>query len=49
MDGVSFSAVSSSSLQRQAGNQVCRYCNPLVCCDNKASHMCFCVFVRCCS
>lgn len=50
MDGVSFSPVSSSSLQRQAGNQICRCCNPLACYGNKASHMCFvCVFVCRCS
>lgn len=52
MDGVSFSPVYSSSLQRQAGNQICRYPNPLACYGNKASHMCFsvcafvCLFVR---
>ena len=48
MDGVSFSPVSSSSLQRQAGNQICRYRNPLACYGNKASHMCFCVCVCVC-
>lgn len=45
MDGVSFSPVSSSSLQRKAGNQICRYRNPLACYGNKASHMCFCARV----
>lgn len=45
MDGVSFSPVSSSSLQRQAGNQICCYHNPLACYGNKARHMCFCVCV----
>lgn len=51
MDGVSFSPVSSSSLQRQAGNQICRYHSPLACYGNKARHMCFsvCVFVCFCA
>lgn len=51
MDGVSFSPVSSSSLQRQAGNQICRYRSPLACYGNKARHMCFsvCVFVCLCA
>jgi len=48
MDGVSFSPVSSSSLQRQAGNQICRYCSPLACYGNKASHMCFSVCMCVC-
>lgn len=45
MDGVSFSPVSSSSLQRQAGNQICYY--PLACYGNKAGHMCFSVCLCC--
>lgn len=45
MDGVSFSPVSSSSLQRQAGNQICHYRSPLACYGNKARHMCFCLCV----
>lgn len=49
MDGVSFSPVSSSSLQRQAGNQICRYCSPLACYGNKASHMCFSVCMCLCA
>ena len=48
MDGVSFSPVSSSSLQRQAGNQICRYRSPLACYGNKARHMCFCLCVCVC-
>ncbi len=48
MDGVSFSPVSSSSLQRQAGNQICRYRSPLACYGNKARHMCFCVCMCLC-
>ena len=48
MDGVSFSPVSSSSLQRRAGNQICRYRNPLACYGNKARHMCFAICVYLC-
>lgn len=43
MDGVSFGPVSSSSLQRKEGNQICHCCSPLACYGNKASHVCVCV------
>lgn len=48
MDGVSFSPVSSFSLQRQAGNQICHYRTLLACYGNKARHMCFSVCVCVC-
>ena len=41
MDGVSFSPVSSFSLQHQAGNQICHYPTWLACYSNTTCHMCF--------
>lgn len=50
MDGVSFSPVSSFSLQHKAGNQIVHYRTRLACYGNKACHMflrvCVCVLLQ---